>query len=270
MITRFAPSPTGYLHLGHAKAAHEAFSFARRHGGTCLLRIEDIDHTRCRAEYTQAIYTDLNWLGFDWPAPVHIQSEHIDDYKTVIESLIGKGLAYPCTKTRAEIKADMIARGLKVYSRDEDVPIMLSDEKPTAWRLSMKACRAFLGAEFDTLSYQDLSASGETKRQAAKADQFGDVIIGRKDIGVSYHIAVTHDDALQGVSHIIRGDDIRPQTGIHVLLQKLMGWPTPIYHHHPLILRGDGQKLAKRDSDPSLQSLRASGVTPQAIWEQIV
>ena len=270
MITRFAPSPTGYLHLGHAKAAYEAFGFAARHQGQCLLRIEDIDHTRCRADYTDAIFEDLAWLGFDWPKPVRVQSAHIKDYSAVIDSLWARGLVYPCLKTRAEIKADITARGLTVYTRDEAAPLPESDDVPCAWRLSISACRRLLGPQFDRLTYQEIGASGEHAVIAAKADSHGDVIIGRKDIGVSYHIACTHDDAAQGVTHIIRGDDIKTQTGIHVLLQTLMGWPVPIYHHHSLLLRADGQKLAKRDDDPSIRGMRAAGVLPKELLNRAV
>ena len=269
MITRFAPSPTGYLHVGHAQAAQEAFSFAQSRGGACLLRIEDIDHTRCRPDFTQAIYDDLTWLGFKWPAPVRVQSEHIDDYKAVIESLAARGLAYPCVKTRAEIKADMSARDLTIYSRDISQPLP-KDSDGAAWRLSISACRDVLGDEFDALSFQEIGLSGIPEQQAAQAGQFGDVIIGRKDIGVSYHIAVTHDDALQGVTHIVRGADIKEQTGVHILLQRLMGWPQPIYYHHALRLREDGQKLAKRDSDPSIRSYRAAGLTPEELFDRLM
>ena len=269
MITRFAPSPTGYLHLGHAKAAFEAFGFAARHKGQCLLRIEDIDHTRCRADYTKAIYEDLSWLGFNWLTPVRVQSEHIAEYKAVIESLAARGLAYPCTKSRAEIKADIAARGLTVYTRDDAAPLPASNEG-AAWRLSLRACRAVLGEGFDKLTYEEVQPNGALARIDANAGLHGDVIIGRKDIGVSYHIACTHDDALQGVTHIIRGEDIKAQTGIHVLLQRLMGWPTPIYHHHPLLLRADGQKLAKRDEDPSIRSLRAAGLSRKELLARAV
>ena len=269
MITRFAPSPTGYLHLGHAKAAFEAFGFAARHKGQCLLRIEDIDHTRCRADYTNAIYEDLSWLGFNWPAPVRVQSDHIAQYKAVIESLATRGLAYSCVKTRAQIKTELGARGLTVYTRDEASPLPAHREG-AAWRLSIRACRAALGAEFDKLSYQEVQPSGALARINANADAQGDVIIGRKDIGVSYHIACTHDDALQNVTHIVRGDDIKAQTGLHVLLQSLMGWPTPIYHHHALLLRADGQKLAKRNEDTSIRSMRAGGVSPKALLDCLV
>lgn len=270
MITRFAPSPTGYLHLGHARAAYEAFNFAQRHGGTCLLRIEDIDHTRCRAEYTPAIYEDLNWLGFQWPKPVRVQSEHIAAYKNIIKQLADKGLAYPCTKSRADIKAELSARDLEVYIRDTRQDLPNADDVNIAWRLSISACRDYLGKRFDSLGYHEMNLDGECVWQVANAAQFGDVIIGRRDIGVSYHIAVTHDDAAQQITHIVRGQDLKAQTDVHVLLQKLMGWPSPIYHHHPLIMREDGQKLSKREQDPSIRYKRHSGVTPPQIWQKVL
>lgn len=270
MITRFAPSPTGYLHLGHARAAHEAFDFAARHGGECILRIEDIDHTRCKAEYIDAIYEDLNWLGFAWPESVRVQSGHINDYLKILELLKTRGLIYPCGKTRAELKADMATRGLNVYTRNAQEGLPELDCEPMAWRLSMTACRRVLGDELEALGYWELDDHDAQQWQEARAEQFGDVVIGRKDIGVSYHLAVTHDDALQGVTHIVRGQDLQEQTGIHVLLQRLMGWPTPIYRHHALVLRGDGQKLAKRDKDPSIRSKRENGMVPDDIWRFVL
>lgn len=270
MITRFAPSPTGYLHWGHARAAHESFNFAKEHGGTCLLRIEDIDHTRCRADYTSAIYEDLSWLGFDWPTPARVQSEHIDAYKNIIAQLVDMGLAYPCAKSRTAIKAEMNTRGLSVYVRDTEQDLPYADDMKVAWRLSISACSDYLGERFDGLGYHEINPQGGAVWQAANAAQFGDIIIGRKDIGVSYHIAVTHDDALQDVTHIVRGQDLKAQTGVHVLLQTLMGWPTPIYHHHALIMREDGNKLSKGQNDASLRDSRASGVTPSQIWQDVL
>jgi glutamyl-Q tRNA(Asp) synthetase len=277
MITRFAPSPTGYLHWGHARAAREAFDAARRSEGVCYLRIEDIDHTRCRSHFTSAIYEDLSWLGFEWPQPVRLQSEHITDYHAVLTALKSRGLIYPCWKTRAEIKAEMAARNMSVYTGGPNSSLkplggipLSSGAGPAAWRLSIAACRAELGAEFDRLTYNEQNLDGIISPQPAQSDRFGDVILGRKDIGVSYHLAVVHDDAAQAVTHIVRGEDLKDQTGIHVLLQRLMGWPTPIYRHHKVIKRADGQKLAKRDGDPSLRAARESGITPAQIWAAVL
>jgi len=264
MITRFAPSPTGYLHLGHARAALEAFGAAQSVGGTCYLRIEDIDHTRCRPEFTQAIYDDLSWLGFNWLRPVRVQSEHMADYHDVLSELKTRGLIYPCVKTRAEIKAALTARRASVYVREPN-EARPSPDQAAAWRLSIAACRAYLGADFDALTYQEVKPDGSITTHLANAANFGDVVLGRKDIGVSYHIAVTHDDALQGITHVIRGEDLREQTGVQVLLQRLMGWDTPLYRHHPLVLRADGQKLSKRNGDISIRSARDKGISPSQI-----
>jgi len=191
------------------------------------------------------------------------------DYQNILEQLRQRGLIYPCLKTRAEIKANMAARNLSVYSKDLDEALP-SEAEPVAWRLSMAACRKALGAAFDGLTYQAQSADGELTQKTIKADRFGDVILGRKDIGVSYHIAVTHDDALQNITHIVRGEDLEEQTDIHVLLQHLMGWPTPIYRHHAVIKRADGQKLAKREGDPSIRAAREKGKTPAQIWAAVL
>jgi len=269
LITRFAPSPTGFLHLGHARAAQIAFDYATREGGTCLLRIEDIDHMRCRKDFTDAIFEDLGWLGFDWPSPVRIQSDHIKTYKSVISHLTDLGLTYPCDKSRPEIKASMARRGLSAYVRDDKEFLPALKGNNIAWRLSMMACRAFLGEEFYQLGYWTFDLEGNRTWRAVRPDRFGDVVIARKDIGVSYHIAVTHDDHIQKVSHIIRGQDLESQTDIHVLINRLMGWSDAHYHHHPLIHRPDGQKLAKRNSDPSIRSMREAGLTVRDIFENI-
>lgn len=270
MITRFAPSPTGYLHLGHARAAYEAFQFAKQQGGRCLLRIEDIDHTRCKAAYTDAIFEDLTWLGFSWPLPVRVQSQHIDDYKGVLEQLRSKGLIYACTKSRRDIQAETEARNIAVYTRANTNKTSPSETENVAWRLSLEACRDYLGENYHNLEYQELDRAGQAVVKSVDPDIYGDVILGRKDIGVSYHLAVTYDDALQNISHIVRGDDFSLQTGLHVLLQKIMDWPHPVYKHHPLILREDGQKLAKRNRDPSIRAKRAQGWSVNDIMKAVL
>lgn len=241
LITRFAPSPTGLLHLGHVYAALEAFGYAQDHGGTCLLRIEDIDHTRCRPEYTRAIYEDLDWLGFDWPIPARVQSAHRAEYQQVIETLDAKGLLYRCFKTRKELP-DGIYRG----KSDPDETNRSAANEKFAWRLSIDKVEDYLG---------------ETSLP------FSDEILARKDIGTSYHVACCHDDALQGVTMVVRGMDIEPLTGFHNLLQRLMDWPIPEYRHHSLRLNDDGDKLSKRNHDTSIRSLREEGYTAQQVLD---
>lgn len=270
--TRFAPSPTGYLHLGHARAAVEAFKFHAN--ANCILRIEDIDHTRCRAFYTDAIYEDLNWLGFNWPAPVRVQSEHKQNYIDVVQTLQNLGLVYPCQKSRQDIKAASIRtdpQGRPLYDGPSPIDAFSTWKRgqPTAWRLSLKACRDYLGDRLDDLSYTETGPVNPLGQGRIKIDltHFGDGTLLRKDIGSSYHVAVTHDDALQNITHVVRGVDLAPVTGIHCLLQMLMGWPTPLYHHHALLLRPDGEKLAKRNQDTSIRSLRETGLSPQDVLD---
>jgi glutamyl-Q tRNA(Asp) synthetase len=265
MITRFAPSPTGHLHLGHAAAASKAFGFAKDQGATCLLRIEDIDAARCRSEYTQAIYEDIDWLGFSWLEPVRIQSEHMNAYAQVLENLKSRDLVYACFLTRKDIARNGITGPL---SKNEVERRIAAGEAP-AWRLSLPMTREVLGASFDSLTYEEHGQDGRGKaglRTVIPAD-FGDIILARKDIGTSYHLACCHDDALQNVTDIVRGTDLAEQTGVHVLLQKLMDWPTPRYHHHGLILKGDGEKLSKRTGDTSIRSLRQSGTSAKAVLD---
>lgn len=268
MITRFAPSPTGYLHLGHALAAREAFGFAGRRGGICLLRIEDIDKTRCRPQYTKAIYADLDWLGFDWPLPALVQSAHLADYATALESLKRRGLVYPCFLTRRELADamgnDAVFAPGSAPDADAAAARIAAGETP-AWRLSMQAAREALGAKFHTLSYFE---KGEDR--PAEAGRYGDVVLARKDIGTSYHLACTHDDALQGVTHVVRGADLEDLTGLHVLIQTLMGWPVPRYHHHGLLMKTAEEKLSKRGGDTSIRSMRETGMTPAQVLDMAV
>ena len=300
--TRFAPSPTGLLHLGHARAAFEAFGFADQHGGTCLLRIEDIDHTRCLPSYTQAIYRDLDWLRLDWPLPVRVQNKHYKDYIDVIIRLIEMGLAYPSTLSRAELKAGKRAGPetplsfsdfecekwseysltsfklpLSEYPKTKNLILSCLEsqkiaEKPNlpfAIRLDLKVALSKVSEQSLTHQYMnqaDALKTGEILETDArtslvkwvKSDR-PDPIIARRDISVSYDIAVTHDDALQHITHIVRGQDLEDQTPLHILIQLLMGWPQPIYYHHDLVLRADGEKLAKRNLDTSLEHLRSHG-----------
>lgn len=269
MTTRFAPSPTGYLHLGHAASALELWRAAEEAGGTVLLRIEDIDQTRCKPEYEQAILEDLAWLGLSWPQPVRRQSDHFDDYIAALQPLAAQGLIYRCFKSRTEIEAD-IARaphGAPVYLGPED-PLPLDEEieklengEAFSWRLSLRAAREALGPRWDELGWEE-EGRGWIR---ATPEKLGDVILARKDTPTSYHFACTHDDALQGVTHVVRGEDLFESTHIHVLLQALMGWPTPCYRHHGLKTGPDGKRFAKRDRSKNLRALRAEGMTPEEI-----
>jgi len=264
MLTRFAPSPTGRLHLGHALAAKEAFEF-----GSCLLRIEDIDHTRCKTDHTLGIYQDLDWLGFDWPLPVRVQSRHYGDYAKVVVQLLEKGLAYPCKLTRSELKTGAQTNPDTPLSPDDYLRIFTNSDGtpntkpslPYAIRLNLPKALEYMGDDSLIFVNSDDNINAKTSlAQWAKSDR-PNPIIARKDIGVSYHIAVTHDDHLQGITYVVRGMDLFEETPLHVLIQHLMGWPTPIYHHHVLLKREDGEKLSKRGLDTSLQSLRENGLT---------
>lgn len=283
--TRFAPSPTGLLHLGHAFSAGQVWQAAQEAVGQVLLRIEDIDTNRCKPEFEQAIYEDLQWLGFDWPEPVRRQSEHFEDYHGVIDQLATRGLVYRCFKTRKEIAEDIeraphhpgegpegvIYPGPdQPMSHDEEAERLARGEA-YAWRLSIKACRDVLGERFDQLTFieEGSGPDGETGEIMARPDLLGDVILGRKDVGTSYHLACTHDDALQGISHVIRGQDLYFATHIHRLLQALMDWPVPVYRHHSLLVGEDGKRFAKRDQSLTLKALREAGKTPAKLKQMM-
>lgn len=262
MITRFAPSPTGYLHLGHALAADQAFGFARRAGGECLLRLEDIDHTRCRREYSAAIYEDLSWLGFDWPKPVRVQSEHREDYAKALEALKDRGLVYPCYLTRKDISKVESETGAPYQNPHAFTAASRAPDakSATAWRLSVQAAKDALGIRFGALSF----VNNETLTPATPA-LYGDVVLARKDIGTSYHLACTYDDAAQDVTDVVRGQDLLESTHIHVLIQALMGWPTPHYHHHDLLMASHSEKLSKRRGDTAIRALREAGQAPKDV-----
>lgn len=264
-VTRFAPSPTGHLHLGHAFSALTAFDAAEAAGGRFLLRIEDIDHGRSRPEFEAAIFEDLAWLGISWEEPVRKQSQHMADYESALQSLIERQLVYRCFRTRKEIaeaissaphgEAEEAFRG-EALPPDEEAERLAAGEA-FAWRLSLKKARAALGPGYFTLIFED-----ETGLVRAEPERHGDVVLARKDFGTSYHLASVWDDALQGVTHVIRGEDLREAAHLHVLLQKLLALPQPVYRHHRLILGEDGKRLAKRDQAATLQSMRESGKTP--------
>ncbi|MEO1039851.1 MAG: tRNA glutamyl-Q(34) synthetase GluQRS [Pseudomonadota bacterium] len=284
-ITRFAPSPTGLLHLGHAFSALTTSDAARGSGGRLLLRIEDIDTGRCKPRFEAAMIEDLAWIGLRWETPVRRQSEHLDAYRAVLKALAEQGLVYRCFKTRKEIAED-IARAPHAPGEGPEGVIYPGPSEPLsaaeetarlergeafAWRLSIAACRDALGARFDQLDFIEdgEGPDGEHGEVRARPDLLGDVILGRKDVGVSYHIACTHDDALQGVTDIIRGQDLFFATHLHRLLQALMDWPAPRHRHHRLILDADGRRLAKRDKAATLAALRVAGVTPAELRERV-
>lgn len=257
--TRFAPSPTYYLHLGHAASALQVWRAAELAGGEVLLRIEDIDTTRCRAEYTQAIYDDLGWLGLEWPEPVRVQSEHFDDYASCVSALKARGLAYRCFRTRTDLARLANPRQPGPHDPDEEAALLARD-LPFAWRLSLAAARKALGAAWDELRFVEMTPAGPVSR-TARPELHGDIVIARKDSPSAYHLAATHDDALQGRTHIIRGEDLLDAPHIQTLLQVLLDWPQPVYQHHELLYGDDGAKLSKRQKSISLASLRADGMT---------
>ncbi len=264
-VTRFAPSPTGYLHKGHAFSAITAHEAARAAGGRFLLRIEDIDAARCRPAYEAGIFEDLAWLGLDWETPVRRQSEHMDDYAAALERLRAEGLLYRCFRTRAELIASAPHGPMDTFrgGPDPDESARLSAGEPFAWRLSLEAAERRLGG-FEGLTFE---ADGERVR--ARPEVGGDVVLARKDAGVAYHLAATVDDALQGVTCVIRGVDLKEAAHVQRLLQALLGLPTPTYLHHRLILGPDGKRLAKRDRAQTLRELRAAGVTPADLRREL-
>jgi glutamyl-Q tRNA(Asp) synthetase len=262
-VTRFAPSPTGRLHLGHAYSALLAHDFARERDGTFLLRIEDIDPGRVRAEYVDGIIEDLLWLGLEWDGEMPYQSERLEYYAGALERLKAEGLLYPCFCTRAEIAAEIAASA--AAPQGPDGPLYpgtcrgLADPdpaRPHAWRLDVAKAMARTGP----LYWMD----GDTEVQA-EPDRFGDVVLARKDAPASYHLAVTLDDAAQGVTDVVRGRDLFAATDVHRLLQALLGLPTPLYHHHDLLADEAGKRLAKRHDAATLADLRAAGADPDAL-----
>lgn len=276
MITRFAPSPTGRLHKGHAFSALTAWRAARAAGGRFLLRIEDIDPTRCRPEFDAGVLEDLAWLGLDWDAPVRRQSEHLADYATVVDALDRRGLLYRCFRTRKEIldaigdaphgAAEAVRPG--PHPADEEAAL-LAEGRPFAWRLSLDRARETLGARaWDALAFVE-EGDGDRGLIRARPETAGDVVVARKDAGTAYHVAVTHDDALQAVTHVIRGQDLFEATHIQVLIQALMGWPTPVYRHHRLITGEDGRRYAKRDGSVTLAHLRSEGLDPATLRAEL-
>jgi glutamyl-Q tRNA(Asp) synthetase len=274
IVTRFAPSPTGLLHAGHARTALFAWRRAREAGGRFLLRIEDIDTTRCKPEYEAAILEDFAWLGLDWDSEPRRQSEHFAEYARVLDALRSRGLLYPCFCTREKIAREISAADAAPHGPEgaiypgicAAIPLALAAARiargePHAWRLRMNDAVATTGP----LTYEE-DGCGTIRCDPAA---FGDVVLSRKETPASYHLCVTHDDAFQGVSVVTRGEDLRAATDIHRLLQALMGWPEPRYAHHPLMLDSTGRRLAKRDGSLSLRALRQSGMTPAEVLEMV-
>ena len=260
-VTRFAPSPSGYLHRGHALSALTAARAAEAAGGRYLLRIEDIDTQRCRPEFETAIFEDLAWLDLTWETPVVRQSERMVLYRKALARLHANGLIYPCRRTRREV-LEGIARAPQAGDPADDG----SEDNESglvAWRLSIDAAERALGG-FDGLTFEE---AGEQVQ--ADPRPTGDIVLGRKDLGVSYHLAVVVDDAAQGVTSVIRGNDLFAATHVQRLLQALLDLPTPAYRHHPLLLRPDGKRFAKRDTAETLRDLRRRGTTPKALRAEL-
>jgi glutamyl-Q tRNA(Asp) synthetase len=279
-VFRFAPSPNGYLHLGHAYSALLNFDLARRAGGTFLLRIEDIDVTRCRPEFEAAIYEDLAWLGLSWETPVRRQSDHLACYREAVERLSARGLIYPSFESRAEI-ARLVAKreAAGPWPRDPDgAPLypgaanslsaeqrerLIAQDVPYALRLDMRAALA----RIKPLAWREEGAGpgGEHGVVNASPQAWGDVILARKETPTSYHLSVVVDDALQGVTDVVRGRDLFWSTSVHLLLQQLLGIPQPVYRHHRLIADAAGHKLSKSTQATALRELRRQGVTPAEV-----
>ena len=269
-ITRFAPSPTGRLHLGHAFSALVAFEAAQASGGTFLLRIEDTDQGRSRPEYEQAIFDDLHWLGLSWPAPVMRQSERGPAYEQALASLKARGLTYPCFCTRKEIEAEFRASIAAPHGPDgplypgtcralsqQEAEARVAASESHAVRLNMDAA---LNTLVSPLIFRERGMA-----IAATTEIFGDVVLARKDAVASYHLAVVVDDAAQGITLVTRGEDLLPSTHVHRLLQELLNLPVPAYAHHQLICDETGKRLAKRHDALSLETMRAEGATPESI-----
>jgi len=277
-IFRFAPSPNGYLHLGHALSALIDFEMARALGGQFLLRIEDIDASRCRPEFEQAIYEDLAWLGVAWEQPVRRQSENLDAYAQALAKLEAQGLVYPSFESRAEIARHIAQHHGAPWPHDPDgAPLypgmakqLPAEERarrmasePYALRLDMSAAIERTGA----LTWVETGADPKQDHETLMAEpqMWGDVVLARKDTPTSYHLSVVVDDALQGVTHVVRGQDLYQATGVHRVLQALLGLPPPLYHHHRLILDAEGHKLSKSTHATGLRELRRQGKTPADI-----
>jgi glutamyl-Q tRNA(Asp) synthetase len=283
-ILRFAPSPNGRLHLGHAYSALLNDAVARRLGGTWLLRIEDIDPIRATPENVKGIEEDLAWLGLAWPKPPRRQSEHMDEYRAGADRLRGAGLLYPCTCSRGEIAAAVAARegeSGEPWPRDPDGSPLYpgtcrrlpsadreqsaTDCRPVAWRLDMAPAIAAAGP----VSWRAFDPDGRAWQVGARPERWGDVVLVRKETPTSYNLSVVLDDAVQNITHVVRGTDLEAATDIHALLSALLNLPQPLYHHHALVTGPDGQKLSKSRNSHSLAAMRAAGEIPEAIRRRL-
>lgn len=280
VITRFAPSPSGLLHLGHAYSAKLNYDYAQQNGGEFLIRIEDIDHLRCKSEFEEALFEDLEWLGLSWTKPVRKQSEHFEDYADALSKLNEMGLLYPCFCTRRDIRNEIeesaraphlgpkmgpegiiypgICKRMTNFEREQK----LKENVPHAMRLDLEKALALVN---DPLYWTDIK-SGTQKADPAL---LGDVVLARKDFPTSYHLSVVVDDHIQGITHVIRGQDLYYASHFHRLLQFLLDLATPTYDHHPLLTTKDGNRLAKRDKSITIKSIRESGASPDQIEEMI-
>ena len=270
VVTRFAPSPTGLLHLGSAYAALFAHDQARHHGGRFLLRIEDIDLTRCRPEFEQGMIEDLHWLGLEWDGPVMRQSERLPVYDEFLHVLEEGGLTYPCFCTRTEIQAEIAAAPTAPHGPDG--PLYPGTCKNLDWREAKARIEA--GEPYATRLHMDRAAEmtgpltfTDIARGVIDVDagSCGDIVLGRKDVPTSYHLSVTIDDAFQFVNLVTRGEDLLHATHVHRTLLALLGLPEPLYHHHPVLLGPDGKRFAKRDKSVTIEGLRAAGHTPEEV-----
>ncbi|CAM5465448.1 Glutamyl-Q tRNA(Asp) synthetase OS=Sphingobium scionense OX=1404341 GN=GGQ90_000350 PE=3 SV=1 [Sphingobium scionense] len=278
LVSRFAPSPTGRLHVGHGWSALMAMDLARAAGGAFRLRIEDIDGTRSRPEHVDGIVEDLRWLGVAWDGPIIFQSQRLADYDAALDQLRAMDLLYPCFCTRADIQASLTAphgpegpvypgtcRALPVAVRAQRIAAGM----PHAWRIDMHAAVARAGPLHWAALPNPLDPQAAPSNIAADPAVAGDVVLARKDAPASYHLSCTLDDAAMGVTHVLRGNDLRAATDIHRLLQALLALPSPAYIHHPLLLGADGKRLAKRDGAIALAELRAAGMDPQRLADDL-
>jgi len=273
-VTRFAPSPSGRLHKGHAYSALLATKAAQKNEGRFLLRIEDIDTERCKPEYTDGIYEDLAWLGLNWETPVRQQSQHFGDYSAALTRLKAMGVVYPCFCTRKDILAEIANAESAPHGPDgplyprlchgkseTEQQKLITAGKAHAWRLDLPKALESIGAP---LVWRD-----EIKGKITATPKIlGDIVLARKDTPTSYHLSVVVDDALQGITHIVRGMDLFHTTHIHVVLQRLLGLETPFYHHHKLLVDECGQRFAKRNKSVTLKALREGGTVPEALFKE--
>lgn len=276
VITRFAPSPSGHLHLGHAYSAILNHEYASKHSGTFILRIEDIDHLRCKPEYEGAIFEDLQWLGIKWPTPVRRQSDHFNDYTTALKKLDSMGLLYPCFCTRRDIKNEIEESSRAPHMGPKMGPegiiypgickkLSKSEQERKISEGILHAMRLDLGKALSLVKEPLYWTDLKTGRQIADPALLGDVVLARKDFPASYHLSVVVDDHIQGITHVIRGQDLYYASHFHRLLQFILDLDTPSYDHHPLLTTKDGNRLAKRDQSITIKSIRESSTPADQI-----